>query len=314
MKTLLTLFRQERSALETEIEQTTSRQHVVRLIQSKIDTLEQSYISQLSVNQVRLVKSFIDTLRQSIAAFTAAGETTDAASGPERIVNQAPRVNRFILKLLQVLASLGIFASSFSLTQDNPSAWMVILLMSLLVGLEVVLQFSKDDSQARLNMTKSSCDPPCYGGSSSLTQPVKASQSLVQVDSKLLLDDLAEAFSSIDRVVAQTAGVQKLGSSEIEEMPQLLDFLQQLWGASFLQNPQMTLELTKLIPQVLLEQGIRIQAYQHNNEHCREYFDFEPSIDRSNKDYVTIAPALLKGERLLRRGRVIEPAQFEVRA
>lgn len=295
MKTLLTLFRQERSVLETEIEQTTSRQQVVRLIQNKIDTLERSYISQLTVNQVRLVKSFIDTLRQSIA-ITAADETMDVASEPERIINQAPRVNRFILKLLQLLACIGIFASSFSLTQDNPGAWMVILLMSLLVGLEVALQFNKDNSQARLDMN----------------QPVQAPQPLVQVDSKLLLDDLAEAFNSIDRVVAQTPGVQALGSSGIEEMPELLDFLQKLWGASFLQNPQMTLELTKLIPQILLEQGIRVQDYQPNNEHYREYFDFEPSIDRSTKDYVTLAPALLKGERLLRRGRVIEPA-FEVR-
>jgi hypothetical protein len=43
----------------------------------------------------------------------------------------------------------------------------------------------------------------------------------------------------------------------------------------------------------------------------REYFDFEPSIDPSTKDYVTITPALLKGERLLRRGRVIEPTYSE---
>ncbi|MBV8882581.1 MAG: hypothetical protein JO235_01080 [Chroococcidiopsidaceae cyanobacterium CP_BM_RX_35] len=299
MKTLLTLFRQERRQLETEIEQTTSLQQVVRLVQHQLDTLERSYIGELSVNRVRLVKFFLDTLRHSLTTLSAANETTDIASAEaEPTTKQPPRsLNSFILKLLQVLASVGIFVSLFSLTQDSPGAWMVILLISLLVGLELVLQFNKDN-------------PPPIG----LTQPIKAAQPLLQVDSKLLLDDLAEAFDRIDRVVAQTEGVQTLGSSGIEEVPELLDFLQKLWSASFLQNSQMTLELTKLIPQILLEQGIQVQNYQPNDEQSyREYFDFEPSIDRSTKDYVTLAPALLKGERLLRRGRVIEPAQFEAR-
>jgi hypothetical protein len=85
-------------------------------------------------------------------------------------------------------------------------------------------------------------------------------------------------------------------------------------GASFLEKPQMALELTKLLPQIFMEQGIRVQIYRPEDaQNYREYFDFEPSIDRSAKDYVTITPALLKGDRLLRRGRVIEPAYSEAR-
>jgi hypothetical protein len=85
-------------------------------------------------------------------------------------------------------------------------------------------------------------------------------------------------------------------------------------GASVLENPLMAIELTKLLPQILMEQGIRSQIYRPDDVHSgREYFDFEPSIDRSAKDYVTITPALLKGDRLLRRGRVIEPAYSEAR-
>ncbi|MCU0534872.1 MAG: hypothetical protein MUD14_13355, partial [Hydrococcus sp. Prado102] len=56
------------------------------------------------------------------------------------------------------------------------------------------------------------------------------------------------------------------------------------------------------------------QIYQSQDPHsAREYFDFEPSIDPSTQDYVTITPALLKGDRLLRRGRVIEPAYSELK-
>jgi hypothetical protein len=195
---------------------------------------------------------------------------------------------------------------------------MGILLISVLIGLEVATQLDKD----------------FHENSPGSLQLRSASQLNVRVDSKVLLDNLADALNTIDRAVAQAEEVQKpLGSSSgIEEMPELLNFLQMLMGASSLENPEMTLELTKLIPQILMEQGIRVQSFsipnrdldprpanilnqftdRSNDEHSsREYFDFEPPIDPSAKDYVTITPALLKGEQVLRRGRVIEPAYSE---
>jgi hypothetical protein len=137
----------------------------------------------------------------------------------------------------------------------------------------------------------------------------------VQVDSQVLLDNLADALNTIDLAVTSAEQVKKpLDSSGIEESPELLNVLQRLMGASVLENPLMAIELTKLLPQILMEQGIRAQIYRPDEEHSgREYFDFEPSIDRSAKDYVTMTPALLKGDRLLRRGRVIEPAYSERR-
>ena len=290
MKTLLTLFGKERSELETEIDQATTLKQVIKLVQNRLDGIERNYIGELSVGQVRLVKFSLDTLRQSLATFTAANELT---SYPEpRIINQAPRFspNSLILKLLQVLISIGILVSLFSLTQDAPGAWMAILLMSVLIGLEA-LQFNKDNQENR----------------PSTPELTEAPQPLVQIDSKFFLDNLADALNNIDRAVAQAEIQKPLGFDGIEEMPEILDFLQKLWGASFFENPQMTLELSKLIPQILTEQGIRVQNYLPDDEHSREYFDFEPNIDRSAKDYVTLTPALLKGDRVIRRGRVIEP-------
>ena len=287
MKTLLTLFNKERSELETEVNQTTNSKQAVKLIQNKLDHLEKSYIGELNVRQVRLVKFLLDTLRQSLATLSATNET--ALNPPEQVISQADRSpNRFILKLLQGLSCIGILASLFSLTEATPAAWMTILLMFVLVGLEVVLRLDKDNDESKYSV------PP---------QPIESQPPL---DSKLL-DNLANALESIDRAVNQVEVNKLPGPSGIEEMPEVLDFLQRLWGASSLGNPLMMLELTKLLPQILLEQGIQTQSYQPHEEHCRGYFDFEPNIDRSAKDYVTITPALLKGDRLLRRGRVIEP-------
>ncbi|MEJ1936253.1 hypothetical protein WDZ92_39175, partial [Nostoc sp. NIES-2111] len=168
-----------------------------------------------------------------------------------------------------------------------------ILLASVLLGLEVVLQLDKKDL---------------------IPQQVKeVIQPVIKVDSNILLDNLADALNTIDLVVARFAESDKYQDERnMEELPELLNFLQRLLGASSLNRPQMVIELTKLLPQILISQGIRAQNYQAPDSD-RTNFDFEPSIDPDTKDYVTITPALLKGDRLLRRGRVIEPAYSDVR-
>jgi hypothetical protein len=302
MKTLLSLFGKERSKLETEIDKANNPNQVVKLVQNRLDDLERSYIGELSIAQVRLASFFLDTLRQSIGTLTAANETRISQPEPQQISNQARRFpsNSSILKVLQGLISLSILGSLFSLTQDAPGAWMAILLTIVLVGLEVVLQLDKGNPENPI----------------ASTQPVEVSQPpMVQIDSKVLLDNLADALNTIDLAVASTEQVKKpLDGSGMEVLPELLNLVQRLIGASFLGKSQMALELTKLLPQILMEQGIRAQIYRPDDTHSgREYFDFEPNIDRCAKDYVTITPALVKGDRLLRRGRVIEPVYSEAR-
>lgn len=288
MKTLLTLFSKGRSELQTEIDEATSLDAVVKLIQNRLDDLKTMYIGDLSVAQARLVLFFLDTLRQSVATLTAVNET-QSRSDPQQIISQTHPNS--ILKLLQGTICLGILVLLFSLTRSAPLTWMSILLMSVLIGLEAAIQLGKGNSQN---------SPDSF--------QLEAPQMFIRVDSKVLLDNIADALNTIDRAVAQAEAVKTLDSnSEIEEMPELLNFLQTLMGVSSLENPDMTLELTKLLPQILMEQGIRVQSYRANDEHSsRGYFDFEPPID-DTKNYVTLAPALLKGEQVLRRGRVIEP-------
>lgn len=294
MKTLLTLFSRGRSELQTEIDKATSLDAVVKLIQNRLDDLKTMYIGDLSVAQARLVLFFLDTLRQSVATLTAVKET-QSRPDPQQIISQTHPNS--ILKLLQGIICLGILVLLFSLTRSAPLTWMSILLMSVIIGLEAAIQLGKGNSQNSPNSFQ-----------------LEAPQMIVRVDSKVLLDNIADALNTIDRAVAQAEAVKTLDSnSEIEEMPELLNFLQTLMGVSSLENPDMTLELTKLLPQILMEQGIRVQSYRANDEHSsRGYFDFEPPIDDA-KNYVTLAPALLKGEQVLRRGRVIEPAYSSAR-
>ncbi len=297
MTTLLTLFSKQRQELQGAIDKTTNPEQVVMLVQNQLNTLESSYIGGLSVSQVRLAAFFLDALRQSVATLAAANP-----ANPMRVTTPEPESEdqtgrqlspkRLILKVLQGLICIGILDSLFNLSSDAPGAWLDILLMALLVGLEVVSQ-----------LDKSSLENP------SDTPESTASQLTLRIDSQVLLDNIAEALNTIDLAVAQAQdGKKTVEENAIEEQPELLNLLQRLIGASFLEKPQMALELTKLIPQILIEQGIEAKLYQPDDvKSHREYFDFEPSINPNAKEYITIAPALVKGDRVLRRGRVIEP-------
>ncbi|MBD2211723.1 hypothetical protein H6G27_17880 [Nostoc linckia FACHB-104] len=301
MKKITTLFTEERNQLQIDIENANSIDAVVKLVQNRLDNLERVYISELNLTQVRLAAFFLDMLRQSISSIAAANFAPITSTAAQQFINPVSKVsaNRLIIKLLKVLLYLGIVAWLFYLSKTTPGAWMGILLTAVLLGLEVVLQLDKSNAEENLTSPEN----------------LKLPQPLLMVDSKILLDNLADALNTIDLAVARfEEGNKSTGESGIEELPELLGFLQKLMGASFLDKPQMAIALTQLLPQILMEQGIRAQIYKANDSASdRNYFDFEPSIDPDTKDYVTLTPALLKGDRLLRRGRVIEPAYSQAK-
>ncbi|OUL17646.1 hypothetical protein BV372_34780 [Nostoc sp. T09] len=301
MKKITTLFSEERNQLQTDIENTSSIEQIVKLVQNRLDNLERIYISELNLTQVRLASFFLDMLRQSIGTLAAANLAQIVPTQQKQITNPIPNFspNRVILKLLKALLYIGILGWLFYLTKTTPGAWMAMLLASVLLGLEVVLQLDKNNQD----------------DNSTSQELLKLPQAVLRVDSKLLLDNLADALHTIDLAVARfEEGNKQEGDLGVEELPELLGFLQKLMGASFLDKPQMAIALAQLLPQILMEQGIRAQIYRTNDPQSdRNYFDFEPSIDPDTKDYVTLTPALLKGDRLLRRGRVIEPAYSQAR-
>ena len=295
MKTITSLFSEERNQLQTDIDNTTNIEEIVKLVQNRLDNLERIYIEKLNLAQVRLASFFLDTLRQSIATLAAANYAQIAPTEQRQIINPGTKFfsSRLILKLLQGLIYIGILGSLFSLTKTTPGAWMAILLTSLLIGVEIVLQLEFNNQQNNEDILE-------------LPQPI------LRVDGKVFLDHLSDALNTIDLAVARVEESNKHeGDLAIEELPELLNFLQRLMGASKLDKPQMAYELAKLLPQILMSQGINAQIYRSNSD--RNYFDFEPSIDPDTKEHVTLTPALLKGDRLIRRGRVIEPAYSSAR-
>ncbi|MCC5659420.1 hypothetical protein LC608_21060 [Nostoc sp. XA010] len=300
MRTITSLFSEQRNQLQTDIDNTTNIEEIVKLVQNRLDDLERIYIEKLNLAQIRLASFFLDTLRQSIATLAAANYSQIAPIEQKQFTNPSTKFfsSRLILKLLKGLIYIGILGSLFSLTKTTPGAWMAILLTSILLGVEVVLQLELKSQQNSMS-----------------SELLELPKPMLRVDSKVFLDHLGDALNTIDLAVARVEEWNKHeGDLAIEELPELLNFLQRLMGASKLDKPQMAYELAKLLPQILMSQGINAQIYRPNDPHSdRGYFDFEPSIDPDTKDHITLTPALLKGDRLIRRGRVIEPAYSSAR-
>ena len=194
MKTINSLFIQERNQLQIDIDNASSTEQVVKLVQNRLDHLERNYISELNIVQVRLASFFLDMLRQSIATLAAASFVQITPSEQQQIINPATEFSpkRLIMKVLKGGIYLGILSSLFSLTKTTPSAWMAILLTSLLLGLEVVLQLEKSNSTS--------------------IEPLEIPQPVLRVDSKVFLDHLADALNTIDLAVARVEEGNKIES------------------------------------------------------------------------------------------------------
>ncbi len=189
MKTLLTLFGQERLSLETEIEKTNNVEQAVKLVQNRLDRIEKVYLGDLNISQVRLASLFLETLRQSLATLTATHSTQIMTVDAEKNVTSETKLpsSNIILKLLQGVICLGILGSLFSLTDRTPGAWMGILLTAVLIGLEVALQLEKKTIPHNIETPQLQALPPA----------------IVQVDSQVLLDNLSDALRTIDEAVGR---------------------------------------------------------------------------------------------------------------
>ena len=55
MQTLSTLFGKERSKLQTELDEATSLKQVVKLVQSRVNNLEKTYIGELGVKVAKML-------------------------------------------------------------------------------------------------------------------------------------------------------------------------------------------------------------------------------------------------------------------
>ena len=129
-----------------------------------------------------------------------------------------------------------------------------------------------------------------------------------------ILDFLHDKFEDIDNQVAKQGNkVQpKPRTPKLEDHPDILNFFQNLMGevSDDQANVQsLTNNLSQQLPDILNQNGIDVVFYQPGIEDTSK-FDFVKNIDPEIREYVTLTPALIKENQVIRRGRVVKPASF----
>jgi hypothetical protein len=163
-----------------------------------------------------------------------------------------------------------------------------------------------------MSPTRQAAEP--VGQDHPVTAPAPVSPPSTKVDLSNTLNRLRRAFEVGDKLIARAVEepVREKQDPSLADHGDVLELLQAVWGEMQRTEKELPTALQmnlERIPTLLLRQGIRLETYnpERQAEKAYLYFDMEPSLNPTVKEYVTLEPALLQGDVVLRRGRVVEP-------
>jgi uncharacterized membrane protein len=135
----------------------------------------------------------------------------------------------------------------------------------------------------------------------------------INIDNSKLLDNIYQALQSIDiAVAAYPANKEDKAQKEgIENNLDLLEYLQELMADALDEKKQLPISIRRRMQQattILRNYGIEARVYEPTENESLMFY-FEPSIDPENTEYITLKHALIKDNKVLLPGYVIEPTK-----
>ena len=126
-----------------------------------------------------------------------------------------------------------------------------------------------------------------------------------------ILDFLHDKFEDIDnQVVKESIEKPKPPTPKLEDHQEILNFIQSFIGEVSDEEANLqslTGKWNQQLTDILIQNDIEVVFFQPDIED-KSKFDFVRNIDPEVKEYVTLTPALIKDEIVIRRGRVLRPA------
>ena len=302
MKTLKDCYKQKLPDFQKRVESATTISELSEIVQDRLTQLgdiDGEYIGSLTQSQARIALSMLEAFRLSFSML--AKNQTQVNVSPEVTPEPHESIDDEQNKLFDgVWGGLaggalggtiagGIFGGS----------------LGAVLGAFVSTVFMKS---RQLNNPSPENQPHEFQA-----KPVETEQAVTHVDKEELLVYLEQTLDVIDQTVAEYGRLSEpvIQEPKLEDHPEVLEFLQNFIGETEKFETQLP-EIFRLRQQelssILRKYGISHQAYQDKaSDEVYELFDFEPSIDTNLQNHVMVKPAFLKGDRILLRGRVIEP-------
>lgn len=303
MTTLLQLFDEERAQLSQRINNKPTPEVTVSAVKDFLDSLLTKYRKDEDhdPDQNRFAVQVIDQMKASISTLVAACET-EIWKQDEPVVSRQPdtdtppatNLTNLVIRGLQVLLATGILVLLWL-----ERSFIYFALVTSLVVLELArtgLGFFKRRSDKLLEKAYERTFAP----------EVPKLKAAIHVKADILLAKLADALLAADKVLGLVGTLNKpvVADGGLESDSEMLDLLLDLLEARDSQDAEYALKQIKSIPYHLSRYGIKVETFSGENENL---FEFQPSLNPSSQTRRTLRPALLKNQRLLKRGLVEEP-------
>ncbi|MDZ7705120.1 MAG: hypothetical protein U5L04_11630 [Trueperaceae bacterium] len=289
---LVELFDQQRETLQQRLGAEASPERVVREVRQALDEVRARYLDSEPVRARRRLAPFVlDVVKASLVALLAANraETWRRSEGLE------PSRHHFGLPLRWRLVQ-GAGALVLLLWLWGRGEGVAVLLSLLLIGSEVFRWLPDSWLPVRLQVA---------GSPDTLAEP--PAEIRVRLDLNPFFAAVADALVTADKVLAEADTLTERHPSDAPGLaahPQLLELLQDLLEAKHAGDEAYALRMARAVPALLSHYEVRADVFRGDNP---QHFEFLPSLDPSDTELRTLTPALIQGETLLSRGRVLEP-------
>ena len=348
MKTLISHYQEIKQKLQSQFETAATVEEIVKIAQNEVNSLanlDSDYIKGLTPPQARLARTMLKALHESIGVLQAVKleehtphnaaqkslpgvDLTELASkslSPLKKIVQTQKnlqnltspdyYKQALLQPLQTnrLVASSLMAAGLAGTLEGGLSWG---LLGAIIGGITGGMFGKVVGEK----------PSPEEEENNFSEPetgIAATESKLKVDINYLLSQLYQAFQSIDLSVAAYANKnkeEKVSLPGLESNLDLLEYLQELMADALDEEIQLPVSVRRRIEQattILRHYGVEARVYQPNQEQETGAIDdlmfyFEPSLDPTVREYITLKHALVKDGRVLLPGCVIEPASHAV--
>ncbi|GJD21031.1 hypothetical protein RIVM261_059870 [Rivularia sp. IAM M-261] len=310
MTTLISYYQQVKDKLKSQLQPNTAPEVAVKVIQREINALtdiNSEYMQSLTPPQARLAQTLLQSLSQYTSVLLLVKPQID-----ENNVLAQPNFTELTTKLVSPIKN-AITVPNYKLALIQKAQQSRELLSSLLAGgLAGVVE-----GGWYWGLIGAAIGGITGGTIAQVIKPKKENQALeinqpavaeVNIDIDKLLNYLYQALQSIDITVAGYRNEDKVPKEGIENNLDLLEYLQDLMADGLDDSINLPVSVRRRIEQaasILRHHGIESRTYQPNID--QDMFYFEPSLDAEVTDYITLKHALVKDNRVLLPGYVLEP-------
>ncbi|MES2568609.1 MAG: hypothetical protein V4710_00980 [Verrucomicrobiota bacterium] len=306
---LQTAFEQRRKSFEERLALISDTRELVRCADAELTLLEQSAADSLPVQDAKLLMHCLDLLRATLRTLAAVTPTPGNAPASVPGIAKAPP-GQIVLTVLQLVTLAALATAPLGVPWlARLLIFLVVLLLLVEAGFQIVgytTDLHAGPPRRLLALFGLSLPRPAPIPSRSLPAP-----GLMVIHIQKFCDQIGAALAEIDRIIATAAEVKSV-QSDSGGLPRerlFLEFLQELLAASLHDDARTALKKTRAIPGLLLRHGFKTLSHDDvESGRWAELFEIFPNADPAATQFITEYPALVAGEGIALRGRLLEPA------